>query len=345
VKATTRRLGRALLLAATSVALVLVLATAFERYATAEAWRRFPPRGVRIDVGGYRLHALCTGGGAPTVILEAGLWGTTEDWSLVQPEVARFTRVCSYDRAGMGYSDPGPQPRGVGDVVKDLHALLRGLDAPGPYLFAGHSLGGLYARLHATAHRQDTAGLVLVDSGHEDQFDRIPELRDLFRTQAASLRDEARLASFGLLRAREAWRGGSLALYRLSSLDREAAVRFGIRLRPPGLNEAHREMTSSEALRDQLRRTRATFDVPLVILTHGDDPLPGVPPLRMAAIESTWRELQRDLLTLSPQGVQRVAETSGHYIQNQQPELVVEAIRGMVEKPARVLLSRPPDRR
>jgi pimeloyl-ACP methyl ester carboxylesterase len=324
-----------LLFAALSVVIVLVSAAVFERHATADAWRRFPPQGKMVDVGGHRLHAVCTGRGTPTVVLEAGLWGSSADWSLVQPEVARLTRVCSYDRAGMGYSDPGPQPRGVGDVVKDLHALLRGLGARGPYVLVGHSLGGLYVRLHAAAHPHETAGLVLVDSGHEDQFDRIPEIRDLFRRQADSLRSDARLAPFGLLRARQAWHEGSLALYRLSSLDESPAVRFGIRLRPPALREAHREMTSNDALGHELRRTRASLDVPLVVLTHGSDPLPGVPPLRMAAIESTWRELQRDLLTLSPQGVQRIAETSGHYIQNQQPELVVGAIRGVVEKAAR----------
>lgn len=126
----------------------------------------------RIDVGGHHLFINCDGAGSPTVILEAG-WGDAGDtWSLVQPEIAQHTRVCSYDRAGLGNSEAGPEPRDMLRVVNELGALLENAVVTGPYILVGHSWGGLYARLFADLHPQDVVGLVLVDSSHPDQFRR-----------------------------------------------------------------------------------------------------------------------------------------------------------------------------
>ncbi len=126
----------------------------------------------RIDVGGHHLFINCGGAGSPTVILEAG-WGDVGDtWSLVQPEIAQHTRVCSYDRAGMGNSEAGPEPRDMLRVVNELGTLLENTGVTGPYILVGHSWGGLFARLFADLHPQDVVGLVLVDSSHPDMFRR-----------------------------------------------------------------------------------------------------------------------------------------------------------------------------
>jgi pimeloyl-ACP methyl ester carboxylesterase len=131
----------------------------------------FPPSGRMIDIGGYRLHINCSGGakkGTPTVILLHGLSGYSFDWALVQPEVARFTRVCSYDRAGQAWSDPGPQPRGLKTITTELHTLLQNAGENGPYILVGHSWGGLIPRMYASLYPSEVVGIVFVDSTNEE---------------------------------------------------------------------------------------------------------------------------------------------------------------------------------
>ena len=138
------------------------------------------PIGQLVDVGGYRLHLACRGDGGPTVVMEAAIGETGLLWSLVQPAIAKTTRACVYDRAGLGWSDPSPRPRTAAVMVEELHALLGTAEVPGPYVLVGHSLGGLLVRLYAVRHPQEVAGLVLVDSAHEDQYRRAPrEIREL----------------------------------------------------------------------------------------------------------------------------------------------------------------------
>src|SRR5215210_6974824 len=123
-----------------------------------------------VDVGYYSLHLYCTGeGGAPTVVMDSGLGGTVLDWQLVQPEVAKFMRVCTYDRAGMGWSDPGAQPRTSQQIVKELHTLLGNAGVQGPYVLVGHSLGGTNMQVYDNQYSDEVAGIVLVDSALEDE--------------------------------------------------------------------------------------------------------------------------------------------------------------------------------
>ena len=125
-----------------------------------------------VDVGGRRLYITCMGEGSPTVILEHGMATESDSWAQVQQAVAQFTRVCAFDRAGRGKSDPAPKPRTSEDMVADLHALLANAHIPGPYILVGNSLGGFNARLYAHKYPGEVVGLVLVDSMHPDQFAR-----------------------------------------------------------------------------------------------------------------------------------------------------------------------------
>src|SRR5215471_422569 len=126
------------------------------------------PPGKVIDIGGYRLHLNCSGNKGPTVVLIAGAGDFSFDWSLVQPKIGEFARVCSYDRAGFAWSDPGPTPRTMKQEAFELHLLLAAAGIKGPYLLVGHSLGGLIARVYFDQYPQEVAGIVLVDSTHED---------------------------------------------------------------------------------------------------------------------------------------------------------------------------------
>lgn len=134
----------------------------YQWLATRQDLAATPPPGQLIDIGGYRLHVWCTGNGAPVVVLDAGLGGTSAGWGFVQPEVARFTRVCSYDRAGMGYSDPGPSPRTARRIADELAGLLARGGIAGPVVLVGESIAGFNVRVFASDHPEHTAGLVLV---------------------------------------------------------------------------------------------------------------------------------------------------------------------------------------
>ena len=162
-------LGAFLIVAALSGATYQWLATRKELAAT-------PPPGHLVDIGGYRLHLWCTGDGAPAVILDTGLGGSTADWGFVQPDVARFTRVCSYDRAGMGYSDPGPSPRTARRIASELAELLARSGIGGPVVLVGASIAGFDVRVFASDHPERAAGLVLVDASHEDDAHEVPPM-------------------------------------------------------------------------------------------------------------------------------------------------------------------------
>ena len=154
------------------VVFVLLAGVIYQFVATKiDAYRWYPPSSEMVDVGGSSMHLHCTGeGGAPTVVMDSGLGGTVLDWQLVQPEVAQFARVCTYDRAGMGWSEPGAQPRTSQQIVEELHALLGNAGVEGPYVLVGHSFGGTNVQLYASQYPNEVAGMVLVDSATEDEM-------------------------------------------------------------------------------------------------------------------------------------------------------------------------------
>src|SRR5579862_6318024 len=166
-----RRIALGLLL------LVVVFAGAgflYENISEARDRRFNPAPGHLVKVDGKRMHIDCTGEGSPAVILESGLGETYVSWRKVQPQIAKFTLVCSYDRAGLGYSDSTSGPRTSQVMAEQLHALLQAARIEPPYVLVGHSMGGFNVRLFASLYRDEVAGIVLVDSSHPDQQRRLP---------------------------------------------------------------------------------------------------------------------------------------------------------------------------
>lgn len=317
VMAMIRRLGYALL------GLTILMGAVYQAIGAARDRRKYPPLGKRVDVGSHRLHINCMGEGSPTVIMESGLGGSSLDWSLVQPRVAKFTRVCTYDRAGFGWSDPGPKPRTSQQIVKELHMLLVNADIEGPYVLVGHSLGGLHVRLYATQYPDDVVGMVLVDASHEDQRARIPQ-RPL-RTRVVEgmrwqwFRLNPIFARLGLLRLRNRPNGVSAPL---PPEVKPAAVAIGLQSR--AYDWIYNWGATIEESEAQIRVAGSLPDIPLAVLSAGTN-------YPTDELKKFWMELQTELAGLSPNSTHIIAEESGHFIQLDQAELVIDAVRRVVE--------------
>ncbi len=263
-----------------------------------------------VEIGdGRRLWLECRGSGGPVVILEAGAGNDADTWTeasatpgagrtAVLPGVAAFTRVCAYDRPGTvgedpgqrGRSDPAPMPRDARAMVADLHALLTAADIPGPFVFAGHSFGGLVARLYASTYPDEVAGMVLVDAAHEDYYDRIREVLT-----------PAQWATFA-----QAPADGADAT--IESIDIDAS------------SGQMRDAAAAAPLRP----------MPLAVVTHGR-PWDWPPDYPAAALEAVWPPLQEELAALTPDARLVVAEESGHFIPGDEPDVVIAAIRQVVD--------------
>lgn len=308
-------------------ALVLVAAGAlYQQVATGHDLRRYPPPGQLIDVGGYRLHLVCEGNGIPTVVMDAGLGDSWLTWSAVQPVIARSTRVCAYDRAGLGYSDPGPMPRESGQIVAELHALLTNAHLSPPYVLVGHSFGGFNTRLFAYTYPTEVAGLVLVDPSHEDQSVQFPASFLNFAGHLGRvLCWQATRARFGIERILHASAADSMAAptdqrRRLTILGyRQAWYR--------ALCDEFRGFGTTSAA--QVRNARRVLDIPLYVLDGSylaQDALPGVSGRDADSISAVWHRLHRELASGSARGHLIIAERSSHYVQFDQPDMVVQAV-------------------
>jgi pimeloyl-ACP methyl ester carboxylesterase len=254
------------------------------------------PYSGRFDIGGRKVFLHCTGSGSPTVVFQGGL---TTDWAEVQDQVAKFSRACSYDPANglWGRSDPAPTPRTAEDVVADLHALLAAAKVPGPYVLAGHSDGGLFVQLYASKHSADVRGLVLIDAVHSDYYAR-------------------RVALLKTL---------------LPPAGLKATVQ-ALGTRPPAIVDP--EQIDVETSLAQMRAGLVhapLHSMPLFVLTHGRSDPSGSDPRLVAADERLWQKLQDELAGLVLNSKHVIAKKSGHDIQHEQPQLVVDAIRDVVQ--------------
>ncbi|MGH9862116.1 MAG: alpha/beta fold hydrolase [Candidatus Acidiferrales bacterium] len=314
----------------------------YQAVGSARDWRRYPPPGKLSDVGGHRLHLYTMGEGTPTVVLDSGLPGTCLSWALVQPEVAQFARVCSYDRAGLGWSDPGPRPRTSQQIVTELHRLLQRAGLEPPYMLVGHSFGSFTVRLYASQYPDEVAGLVLVDPiSTREWLEMTPE-------QQAGLRGGVRMARYGAVLARLGVarlisflaRIGAVNVARLSvKVVTAGRVRGGeqmvspIAKLPPESRAAARAFWTQpkcfETIADQVASLAESAAQVAAADNYGELPL-----LVLSASNSTPARLadREALAALSSRGTHRVAPDSGHWIQLEQPQQVIDAIREVVLK-------------
>jgi len=291
--------------------------------------RRFPPPGILVDAGGLSLHFHVSGEGGPVVVLDSALAGTSLSWSEVQPAVAAFTRVASYDRGGFGWSDPACEPRRADLLLAELRRGLAAAALEPPYVLVGHSYGGFVAKLFASQHPEDVAGMVLVDVPHHRKWVK-PSASEQRRIErgARIARVAALLAHFGVTRLlfRLAGRRGIESLpdllRKLSRSSRETIRSFWVRpWTLQALSSLIEEAPRSAALLESSARDLG--DRPLAVLT-ASSPSP-----------ERIRD-QEEVAGLSRCSRHVIAQKSGHWIPLDEPALVVEAIREVVTEARRI---------
>lgn len=298
--------------------------------ATVEDQRLLPyvEPGQLVDIGGRRINLRCTGSGGPPVILMAGLLHWSFVWYKTQPEIAKRTRVCAFDRAGYGFSDPAPKPEIMSDVVNDLHAALQAANVPGPYVLVGHSMGGVEARVFTQRWPQEVAGLVLVDSSYPGQV-----LDQLNMSSFTGLGAESEIPA-ALRCALLAMRGPlapSNPQYESCSVslpDSAPAVLRNIwpRFFTADYHCTHVSLVSSLFTHHYDGADRLDFgDKPLVVLSRArDQDWPeGV---FGEDLRKQWYAHHEALAHLSSRGVHRVIEHSGHDIEGDKPQAVIDAV-------------------
>jgi pimeloyl-ACP methyl ester carboxylesterase len=221
------------------------------------------PPGRLIDVGGYRLHIHCVGDGAPTVVIDGGAGA----WSIHYAHIQRAlsgARVCTYDRAGLGWSDPGPSPRTSERMVEELHVLLHGAGVAPPLILAGHSLGGYNVRIYQARYPEEVGAIVLLDAAHEQQWERLPpQAKALAQASVAGLRKRAEQARAGQLRAEEITPPAVLVTHSPELLDAHVAAMLTGK---PYETLAAETEASFESARQVPARHRLG-NLPLVVLT------------------------------------------------------------------------------
>ena len=275
----------------------------------------------------YYLHLHFQGQGEVTVILEAGQGDSSLDWAEVQSAVSTFTQVCAYDRPGLGWSSPATKVLTAQQIAENLHYALEGASIAGPYVLVGHSIGGVYARTFAQQYPEEVVGLVFVDSAHENQGYRLPPNTKKELTMIKWLSTVLRvLAPIGIPRA-------------LKLADRMQGENFPEDIRPAAMARMY-QTHFSKALYNEIKSVELNTaqrepppdlgNRPLVILSRGESN-PGLPEEQFEQLKQSWGELQQELLELSTNSQHIVGDQSGHYIHHDQPELVIDAIRKVLE--------------
>jgi len=296
-------------------------------FAKSKLARENPPPGRLVDVDEIKMYIHCTGEGSPTILLEAGLDDFSIFWSLVQPEIAETSRVCSYDRAGLGWSKPSPSPRTSETMVDELHELLVNTKVHPPYVLVGHSFGGALTRLYVHKYPDEVLGMVLVDAAPGDLFVRVPFWRNAIEGKIGLFRILAPLSSLGLL---------ALVPENIPNRGMSDDVLAQYRAIAVSTDYFHTGVAENEAFEGNLAQVRNVNidlgDMPLIVISRGYwDAIPGFSEIKNQQAWRAWNEMQSELLSLSSNSRQIIAAESEHHIQLQQPELVIDAIKDVIQ--------------
>lgn len=315
-----------------------VLASGFAVSAMAASAPQAP--GTLVDLGGHRLHVDCTGKGSPTVVVENGLGDFSFDWILVQTRVSQFTRICSYDRAGYAWSDPGPKPRTLAQINLELRDALTKVGEQGPFVLVGHSFGGPVVRNFAVTHPQDVAGMVLVDAAFEGMRVGVGGGKTMRLGDGAkgenipSPREEMRESDKPVAREEIAAQTAQSLdpMYKVLPAEAQKWQLWAQAL--PEIEDAENSQRewSGEYFAKWLSRPQAGTlgAIPLIVLTRAEGGYDNNQDVPAVQLEKERKEGQAKLALLSTNSKQIVVH-SGHNMELEAPDDVSAAIRSVVE--------------
>jgi pimeloyl-ACP methyl ester carboxylesterase len=264
-----------------------------------------PMQGQRYDIGGYKLHIHCLGQGSPTIIIDAGLGDDSSDWERVLTQSSKISKTCVYDRPGYGWSDVGPKPRSSHRIALELNLLLKQANIPPPYLLVGHSFGGFNMRLFAAHHPQDVIGLILIDASHENQYERL----------GINLPPPSKRQRNVFVKT---------PLEHIKANDPKPYA-----LRDRAFRSASLEIAALSLSSEQVRSEGLIPIIPLMVISRGLAEWKNTPNAEQR--EKTWLILQQELARLSPFSQHQFANSSGHNIPHEQPEIILDAINNITE--------------
>lgn len=284
-----------------------------EPFAEKSDAKAYPPSGMLVDIGGYSLHIYCKGSGSPTVVIESGLGDWSSSWKNVQDKVAKKNRVCTYDRAGLGWSDTGQKPRTAKQFSKELHTLLQKSNISDPIVLVGHSSGGFTARVYSHEFPNQISGIVLVDSMSPKQFTTVA-INSHESSNSQNSSPYTLLARFGIIRTIT----NLLGLLENASPEEKAS--YALQSTPKFVQAFIDENEGVQVSAHQASQIKTLGNIPIIVLSRGLD----------NTDNKSWSSMQRELLTLSSHSAQLIAESSSHYVQLDQPDVVVATINKMV---------------
>ena len=304
----------------------------YQAVETARDRKRYPAPGRLVDVGGHKLHLDVKGEDkeGPTIVLEMGGAGASPLFARRHPAIAEFARVVNYDRAGIGWSEPGPGPRDAHTIARELHTALKNAGLPGPYVPVGASMGGPFALVFAGLYPEETAGVVLVDSMHPDQWERLPAyIGRIIRVADGLMPLLPLLARFGLLRLFDTTKHINMELSEEQRLPPEAQARLrAVFALPRQWKATHAETTLWNTTREQMRASWNLGEKPLLVFSATENET-------FPDMMEPWSELQAELASLSSEARHHPVEGASHVALLTDPRYVREVadnIRELVEK-------------
>jgi pimeloyl-ACP methyl ester carboxylesterase len=314
-----RWIGRIVLVALILFLGVLAYLLIRESIARGKYRAKYPPPGRMVSIETHDIHLHCVGTGSPTVVFESDLdqYGSLS-WNSVQGEIGEFTRACSYDRAGILWSERGPRPRDGETIANELAAVLSAASEEGPYVLVGHAFGGAYVRIFAGQNPDAVCGMVLVDSSHPDQLARFAEVgleKEIPPKQIRPL-----ILLFSHLGMPDRFKGN---IYHLSPNVYDPVQAF----LPESSMAWFDESVEAPNTLAQAGQYEHLDDIPLIVLAAARSSQN----LQNQNLQREWLELQQELTLLSNNSEIRMLEEAGHYIQFDQPTAVVEAVRDVVQ--------------
>lgn len=326
-------LWKKILITITSIVILVVISGfSYEAIASYQGVKDYPPEGKMVDAGEFKLHLQKQGEGKPTIILEAGSGASSLSWNDLPEELAKYGTVVTYDRGGYAWSEEPTTERTGENIVKELYTALKNEKIEGPYILVGHSLGGMYVRLFAQTYKEEVGGVILLDGRPEDYSKETDHILEKAGVDPILLGSPPKHV-LSLLK-----QSGIIRLMKDSMLkdipEEHRSKALNVEFRTKYIHAKENEMQYITKLEDSIR-SQSLGDLPLSVVTHGipiDGSMIGLSKEVDQKMETIWQEQQTEMLKLSTNSELIIANNSGHAIMHDEPELVVDVVRNMIEK-------------